>query len=271
MKKSLTTILIAIFILNSTILHAKKSAGYKISCRSVIFSNSTKKKRLYSKGENNRVLPASTVKVMTALIVLEKLSLDKYVRVNQSATYVQPSKLYLKPGEEYKVEDLLYAILLSSANDASVVLAQAVAGSEQNFVNLMNAKARRLGAKHTKFANSNGLPSKATQYTTAYDMYLIFREALKKPFFRNAIKKQYATIYSKSGRQIGLASHNKMLFKGWRKHIYGKTGWTRKAGGCFIGMVEKNGDDLIIGVFGCSSKRWNDIKYITTKYGGIRL
>jgi D-alanyl-D-alanine carboxypeptidase (penicillin-binding protein 5/6) len=245
--------------------------GYQVSCRSAIFSDSTRAKRLYGKRVTERVLPASTAKVMTALLVLERLPLDKNVTVSATSTYVQPSKLNLNPGEQYKVKDLLYAILLSSANDASIVLAEAVAGSEQNFVKLMNQRAKQLGAKHTKFANSHGLPTKKmAQYTSAYDMYMIFRQALNHGFFKEAIKFKYKTIYSAQGRKIALKSHNKILFMDWNRKIYGKTGYTRAAQSCFVGTLDKGKSTLIIGVFGCS-RRWEDIKFIVSQYGGISL
>jgi D-alanyl-D-alanine carboxypeptidase (penicillin-binding protein 5/6) len=250
------------------VLAAKKK--YNVTCQSVIFSDSTKVKRLYGKRVHDRVFPASTTKVMTALIVLEQLKLNQYVTVSQRAAQAAPTKLNLRPGEKYKVRDLLYAILLKSANDASIVLAEAVAGSEKAFIPLMNARAKKLGAKHTKFANSNGLPTKAAQYTTAYDMYLIFREAIKNSFFRKAITYKYMTISSKDGRQLKLKSHNKILFKDWNKKIYGKTGYTRSARACFVGMLQKGDSTLIIGVFGCS-KRWEDIKHIVSHYGGVAL
>lgn len=260
--------LIACFLL--AVFPLSSFAKHRVTCKSVIFSDSTKVKRLYGRRVHDRVLPASTVKVMTALVVLERLKLDDYVTVSSGATKAQPTKLYLKPGEKYKVRDLLYAILIKSANDASIVLAEAVAGSHWKFVQLMNAKAKKLGAKHTKFSNSNGLPSKATQYTTAYDMYLIFRAALRHNFFRKAIKLKYKTITSKAGRKIKLKSHNKILFKDWKRNIYGKTGYTRAAKACFVGTVRKGGSTLIIGVFGCPN-RWADIKHIVSYYGGIAL
>lgn len=242
-----------------------------MTCRSAILSNSTKGKRLFGKDVEKKVLPASTAKIMTALIVLERLSLDQYVTVGVPATYVQPTKLDLKPGEEYRVRDLLYAILLKSANDASVVLAQAVAGSEEKFVALMNKRARQLGARNTKFANAHGLPTRErSQYTTAYDMYLIFLKALKHSFFRETIKLKYKTIYSKDGRKIVLRSHNKILFSGWKKDIYGKTGYTRAAGACFVGTLNDHGNTLVVGVFGCND-RWEYIKKIVSKYGGVAL
>lgn len=249
----------------------KSSKKYQVTCTSVIFSDITNSQRLYGRNVDKKVLPASTAKVMTALIVLEELSLDQYITVHSSATRVQPSKIYLRPGERYKVRDLLYAVLIESANDASVALARAVAGSEEKFVRLMNERARQLGARHTSFTNSNGLPSpKVRQYTTAYDMYLIFRQALKQDFFKEAITYKYKNIYSKTGRKISLKNHNKILFLDWNKKIYGKTGYTKAAKSCFIGTVENGHGTFVIGVFGCR-ERWDDIKYVVSKYGGIDL
>ncbi|MFH0754752.1 MAG: serine hydrolase, partial [Candidatus Omnitrophota bacterium] len=135
-------------------------AGYKVSAEAVLFSNSSKGVRYYGKNVHQKVLPASTVKVMTVLLALERLPLDKVVRVSSRATRVQPSKINVKPGEQYHIRDLVFAILLNSANDAAVVVAEAVAGSEKEFVKLMNKRARQLGARHTKFVNAHGLPSK---------------------------------------------------------------------------------------------------------------
>jgi len=268
-KRFLTCLTIVIVTCIALPVSAKKY--HRVTCKSAIFSDSTKVKRFYGKGVHNRVLPASTTKVMTALLVLENLPLNRYITVGHSATRAQPTMLYLKPGEKYKVKDLLYAILLKSANDASIVLAEAVAGSEAKFVKKMNRRAKQLNARHTKFANSNGLPSrKVSQYTTAYDMYLIFRRALKHAFFRNAIKLKYKTIYSKSGRKHQLKTHNKILFKNWKRKIYGKTGYTHAARACFVGTLPKGRSTLIIAVFGCTD-RWNDIRHIVSNYGGIYL
>ncbi len=196
-------------------LSARSEAAkkYHVSAKSAIFSNSTKVRRLYGKNVHKKVLPASTVKVMTALLALEKLPLNHMVKVSKNATYPEPSKIYARPGDRYKVSDLLFAILLRSANDASVILAEAMAGTEKKFTVMMNKRAKQLGCQHTQFANSNGLPTKpGTQYTTAYDMYLIFRAALKHPFFKKAITYKYKTIYSEKGRKTTLKSHNKILF-----------------------------------------------------------
>lgn len=267
MRKIFTIGIIFLFFLSVS----QANASYRVSANAVIFSNSTKVKRYYGKNVHRRVRAASTIKVMTALLVLEHLSLDKSVRVSYKATLPQPSKIHVKVGEQYKVRDLLDALLIESANDAAVVLAEAVAGSESKFVQMMNARAKELGAKRTKFINANGLPmGKSTQYSTAYDMFLIFNEALTHPFFREAIKKKSMVIYSSQGRKIVLDTHNQGLFKGWKRNIYGKTGWTVRAKQCFVGYVMKGNDICVISLYGATN-RWEDIRYIISRYGGIPL
>jgi len=273
-KKFIFWLFLALFLFTlPTTVEAKKRSrrGYSVSARSAIFSNITQVKRYYGKNVHTRVVPASTTKVMTALLVLERLPLDAEVKISSRVPNAQPSKINLRPGERYAVRDLLYAILLNSANDASIALAEAVAGSESNFVALMNQRARQLGAKNTRFVNSNGLPVKGvSQYTSAYDMMLMLKQALKHDFFRGAITLKYKKIYSSAGRPILLRSHNKILFSNWKRKIYGKTGYTRSAKQCFIGYIPKGNDICIIGVFGCT-RRWSDIRYIVSRYGGIAL
>lgn len=266
----IAVILAAAFITPEVALAKKPKSGGWVSARAAIFSNSTAVKRYYGKNVNMRVPPASTTKVMTALLVLERLPLDQVVTVSPRVAGIQPTVINLRPGEKFTVGDLLFALLMNSANDASVVLAEAVAGSEWEFVQLMNRRAKELGAKNTKFVNSNGLPSRYSQYTTPYDMYLMFREAIKNDFFRKAIKLRYHQITSVGGRQVLLKSHNKILLTNWKQKIYGKTGYTRAAQSCFVGYIMKGNDICIIAVFGCS-KRWQDIKYIVERYGGIDL
>jgi len=267
-------VLIAAFVFVMVFPHpvfAKNNKkGGAVSARGAIFSNSSAVKRYYGKNVNMRVQPASTTKVMTALLVLENLQLDQVVTVGSRVVGVQPTIINLRPGERFRVRDLLFALLLNSANDASVVLAEAVSGSEAQFVQLMNQRAKQLGAKNTKFVNSNGLPSRTSQYTTPYDMYMIFRAALQNDFFKKAIKLRYQPITSLGGRKILLKSHNKILLTNWKQKIYGKTGYTRAAQSCFVGYIMKGNDICIIAVFGCT-RRWQDIKHIVERYGGIDL
>ncbi|NTV30038.1 MAG: D-alanyl-D-alanine carboxypeptidase [Candidatus Omnitrophica bacterium] len=248
----------------------KKKGPYQVSARSAVLLSGDRLRSIYDKDASRKVLPASTTKVMTALIALETLQLDDYVTISARVTATLPSKVDIKAGERYRVRDLLYAALLNSANDASIALAEASAGSEEAFVARMNRRARQIGAHNTLFANCHGLPSEDPQYTTAYDMALIFNEAMRKPFFKEAIQNKFWIIQSEAGRKIALRSHNKALFKGWKSPVYGKTGYTNAARACFVGRVMKDNQPLIIAVFGCS-KRWDDVKYIFKRYGGVDL
>ncbi len=251
-------------------LAAKKKGPYVVTAKSAILYDVTRSKLLYGRHIHQRVWPASTTKVMTALLVMERLSTNKVVTVSERATRPQPTKLYLQPGEKYTVEALLYAILMKSANDATVVLAEAVAGSEKEFVKLMNQRARQLGAKNTKFLNSHGLPTEESQYTTASDMRLILKQALRYPLFRKILAHRQKTIVSQTGKRIHLKSYNKLLWKDWKKVVRGKTGYTRKAKHCFVGFLTEGNNIYVINVFGCR-QRWSDIRYILTQYGKFKL
>jgi D-alanyl-D-alanine carboxypeptidase (penicillin-binding protein 5/6) len=241
-----------------------------LTANTAILWDPASNQRYFDLGADREVFPASTTKVLTALLVLENLPLDKYVTVSEHATQVPQTKLGLRAGESYRVRDLLYGLILKSANDAAVALAEAVAGSEEKFVEMMNARVKQIGATHSHFANPHGLPSQGPQFTTASDMALIFNQALKNDFFRQVITFKYFVIYSKGGRRCFLKSHNRTLFLNWRRHVFGKTGYTIEAQSCFVGYIPRRNGILIIAVYGCR-RRWTDMKYIIEHYGRINL
>lgn len=245
---------------------------YRLTANTALLWNPASNQRYFDLGADREVFPASTTKVLTALLVLENLPLDNYVTISEHATQVPQTKLGLRAGESYRVRDLLYGLILKSANDAAVALAEAVGGSEGKFVVMMNARAKQIGALHSHFANPHGLPSQGTQFSTASDMALIFNQALKNPFFRQAITFKYLVIYSKAGRRCYLKSHNKILFSNWKQYVFGKTGWTIEAQACFVGYIPKGNGILIIAVYGAGAhRRWTDMKYILERYGHIDL
>ena len=249
----------------------KKAPGpHVISARAALLMDMKSGQKIYAKDIGRKILPASTTKVLTAILVLEKLDLDAYVAISPKAAAVLPSKIYAEVGDKYRVRDLLYAALLNSANDAAIALAEAVAGSEDKFVVLMNQRAAQIGAHTTLFANAHGLPDDNPQYSTAYDMAIILREAMKKPFFREAMESKFKKIVSQNGKISLLRSHNKCLFKGWKQNVYGKTGYTNAARACFVGYVTKGENMFIVAVFGCS-ERWDDIKAIVERFAGVDL
>ena len=142
-----------------------------ITAKSAIVMDLRRNKILYEKDANLRLAPASTTKIMTAVIVLEHGGLDRVLTVSRKASNIEPSKLGLKRNIQYKTEDLLAAVVMSSSNDAAIVLAEGIAGTEEEFVVLMNIKAKALGMENTRFANSTGLPSKKEeQYSSAYEI-----------------------------------------------------------------------------------------------------
>jgi len=272
---SLIAVLIAIVIYpdpgmayRHTIFRHK--GAYHLTANTALLWDPANNQRYFDLGADREVFPASTTKVLTAILVLENLSLDQYVTVSEHATQVPQTKLGLRAGESYRVRDLLYGLILKSANDAAVALAEAVAGSEGKFVDRMNARARQIGAMHSHFANPHGLPSQGPQFTTASDMALIFTQALKNDFFRQAITLKYLVIYSREGHRFFLKSHNKILFSNWRRNVFGKTGYTIEAQSCFVGYIPKGNDILVIAVYGCH-KRWTDMKFIIERYGHINL
>jgi len=246
------------------VFYRHRGGPYHITANTALLWDPANNQRYYDLGADREVFPASTTKILTALLVLENLPLDKYVTVSQHATQVPQTKLGLRAGETFRVRDLLYGLILKSANDA------AVAGSEEKFVDMMNARARQLGAMHTHFANPHGLPSQGAQFTTASDMALIFSQVLKNDFFRQAITFKYLVVYSKEGHRFFLKSHNRSLFLNWKQHVFGKTGYTIEAQSCFVGYIPRGNGILIIAVYGCR-KRWTDMKFIIEHYGRITL
>lgn len=229
-----------------------------ISAQSAILLDPRTNRVLYSKRPHRERPAASTTKVMTALVIIQKLPLNRVVRVPKSAEYIPASKVYLRRGEKYTVRDLLKALLINSANDAAHTLAVACAGTESRFAQMMNVTARSLGARQTRFVNASGLPNPSGQYTTAYDLALIMKAANRNGFIKATMDQKYLTIKALTGRKIYLKNHNKML---WRRphRIQGKTGFTRKALHCFVGSISApRRGNLLVAIMG-SLRPWHDL------------
>ncbi len=224
-----------------------------ICSRSAIVVDASTGKILYSKNPDLRLPPASTVKLMTAIIAIENIDLTDTVTVSKYASRVSPSKVGFKVGDKVTIETLLFAALVKSGNDAAVALAEAVAGSERRFVQLMNSKAITIGAKNTKFKNSHGLPASG-QYTTAADLTKIMNYALMYPRLREIIGTRVVEVSTENGHAIFLKNTNKLL---WSEVdlVGGKTGYTRRARHCFVGAAERGDDRVIVAVLGSPSRK----------------
>ena len=218
---------------------------------------------LFSKNADWRLPPASTTKVMTALIALEKLPFQKPVTISAHAANIAPSKAGLIAGIQYKAIDLVILSLVSSSNDAAVALAEAISGSEKEFAGLMNEKAHSLGMKDTKFVNATGLTEKGRiQYSTAMDLAKLMRVAAKNKIIDQIMGFTSAVIRGSDGRPISIRSHNKML---WRTpgFVKGKTGWTFASRHTFVGTDYAPNKRITFAMLH-SKKPWLDIERLAS-------
>lgn len=256
---TVTLLYLAVFLTEGSVSAAiPEMVPASISARSAILLDLQTNRILYAKKPNHTRPAASTTKLMTALVVVEKLSLHQVVRVPKSAEYIPSSKINLRAGERFYVKDLLRAVLISSANDAAYTLALACAGSEARFARMMNQKARKIGARHTLFVNASGLPKPSRQYTTAYDLALIMKEARRNRFIEETLGIKVTRIKALTGRTIYLRNHNKMLWKAPHR-VEGKTGFTRRALHCFVGRIKApRRGDILVAIMG-SLRPWQDL------------
>ncbi|NLW45943.1 MAG: D-alanyl-D-alanine carboxypeptidase [Firmicutes bacterium] len=221
-------------------------------------------KVLLAKNGAERRAPASTTKIITALVAMERGEMNQVITASENASKVDGSSIWLAPGEKHTLEELLYGVLLNSGNDASVAIAEGLAGSEKEFAAWMNEKAKAIGAKDSCFINCNGLPDTG-HFSTAYDLALITRYALHNPVFSKIVKTKKKAI-EWPGRDYNrlMVNHNKLL---WRYEFADgvKTGYTRQAGRCLVASATKNGQRLIAVVL--NSKRIYEDSKLLFEYG----
>jgi D-alanyl-D-alanine carboxypeptidase (penicillin-binding protein 5/6) len=229
----------------------------KTSAASVIVVDANTGKILYEKNADQFRAPASTQKLLTALIVAESGFLDRQVTVQPTDTNAEPVKLNIKAGDTYQRIDLLRALLVKSPNDVARCLARDNAGSIEAFAEVMNRRAQQLGAVHSHFVNPNGLPVPG-QYSTARDLALIARVAYANPTIRSIVCLPQLVFRFANGRTRELENTNKLLRR--LPYCNGmKTGYTDAAGKCLIASGTRPGKDVIVVVLGDSSSRvWRD-------------
>lgn len=212
---------------------------------------------LFEKNGYSKIYPASTTKVLTAILVLENLSLEEKVVASQKAINSVPigsSVMGIKQGEIFSVENLLYGLILPSGNDAAIVLAEAVSGNVDNFVTLMNSKASEIGCLNTHFSNPHGFYDEY-HYSTPYDMALILKYAMKYDEFRKIAqtKSWELPITNKTDSTRILKNNNRLLDKNYSIFypyaLGGKTGYTIESRGTYIGYAKKDDKLLIVGNF----------------------
>ena len=224
---------------------------------------------LYTKNPDAKQYPASSTKILTALIVIEAGNLDQLVTVAPEDTKVEPSSLDLKPGQQFTRRQLLFGMLLKSANDVAMCLARDNAGSVPGFAEKMDQRAAELGATNSHFVNPHGLHD-PNHYTTAHDLVLIARAAMQQPLFRQIVSTIYYTWRTPNGEVDELRNHNRLL-----RHFAGcnglKTGYTRAAQQVLVSSALRGGHEVISVVLHTDKPGiWVDSKTLLT-YGLIKL
>ena len=231
----------------------------QISSRSAIVMDADSGEEIFAKYPDNPRQPASTIKIVTAMIALKSLKQDETIDVSNKAAGMPSSKIFLDPGKHYRANDLINAVLLASANDASVALAEKISGSEENFANLMTLSARMWGARNTVCRTASGLTALGQQ-STARDLANLFRYAMQDDDFASRMHEKFiTTTYGKV-----LRNHNKAL---WRLDGTegGKTGYTVAARQTYVGQFTRDNHSIVVAIMG-SESMWADLEKLVS-YG----
>jgi D-alanyl-D-alanine carboxypeptidase (penicillin-binding protein 5/6) len=229
------------------------SNGLDISAKSAVAIDAGSGKVLWDKDADSSMFPASTTKVMTGLLLVERCKPTDVIVAPTDIEKIKEASMHLKPGERVSAHDMLYALMLRSANDGSYAVATHISGSVDAFSKLMNQRAQQLGCTHTHFHNPNGLNDKE-HTTSAHDLALIAREAMKHKEFRDAVKTyKYEITRSINIHDRVMINHDKLLKKDPLAEGI-KTGYTVPAGHCFVGSSTRNGFRVITVVM--KSQHW---------------
>ncbi len=254
------------FCLPSNMEQAKIEQGMSQKSFSKFLSDFDSGLELYSYNPDEKHEIASMVKIMTANIVLEEiengnLRLDEKVVISQNSQSMGGSQMFLEAGDEYTVSDLLKGIVVVSANDASVAMAERISGSHETFVQKMNDRAKELGMHNTLFCSSTGLPSDKEQYSTARDVNIMTRALMKHDLYFKYASITLEDYHHPDGRVTQFVNTNKLM----RQYPYckgGKTGFTSKAGFCLSAMATKDNLSVVSTAIGCdeSVTRFEQVK-----------
>lgn len=237
--------------------HAQAEEGERVesSARAAILIERNTGTVLLQHNAQEALPMASTTKVMTALMALEYGKLDEVVTVGRNAYGVPGTSIYLSLGEQITLRDLLYGLMLSSGNDAAVAIAEHIGGNTENFCRMMTQRAAELGCMNTVFVNPHGLPVHG-HHTTAYDLALIAREAMKHNLFRQIVSTQRASIPWEGRSYSRILNNKNKLLVSYEGATGIKTGYTKAAGRCLVFGAQRAGMEVIGVVLNCSD--WFD-------------
>lgn len=262
MKRHLSLLLIFLLIttvaVNTAFATEKSGVELADNAKSAILIERDTGTVLYSKNSDEKLPPASMTKVMTMLLIMEaldqgKLKMNEKIRTSEYAASMGGSQIFLEPGEEMTTDEMLRGIAIGSGNDASVAMAERIAGSEEGFVEMMNKKANDLGLKNTSFKNATGLPSE-DHYSTAHDMAMIAKELLKYENITKYTGTYESYLRENTEKKFWLVNTNRLVR--FYPGVDGlKTGFTNEAKYCLTATAEKNGMRVIAVVFGAPTSK----------------
>ena len=265
--KRMTVLILLLFLWLSPVFAAEPKVG---AIGAALIDGKTGR-MLWQKNGEAPLAMASTTKIMTAILVLEKGNLEETVIISRNAAVQPEVHMHLKEDEQWRMKDLLSAMMLRSYNDAAVALAEAVSGSVEVFCEEMTRKAVEIGAKDTVFGSPNGLDSYLSSeehHSTAYDMALIAAYALENPVFREMIAQPAVMVSDVTGAHVCEVTNTDRLLREYAGALGVKTGYTNKAGHCFVGAAERDGVLLVSTVLGSGwgaagkERKWTDTKAI---------
>ncbi|MFH2122488.1 MAG: serine hydrolase [Pseudomonadota bacterium] len=241
---------------------SSKKLEKKISAKSAFIMDAANGETIFAVSPDTPRQPASTIKILTGMIAIKSLDSNDSIPVSSKAAEQPSSKVYLERRKQYKADDLINAVLLSSANDASVALAEKIAGSEKSFARMMTLRAKLWGAQKTVCKTANGLTAEG-QSTTARDLATIFRHVMQDAEFSQRMKQVKA--HTAEGKL--LRNHNKALWQ-IEGAQGGKTGFTNAAGQTYVGKFKRGSSEIIVAIMG-SRTMWADLKALV-EYGFLQ-
>ncbi|HWO98632.1 MAG TPA: D-alanyl-D-alanine carboxypeptidase family protein [Bacillus sp. (in: firmicutes)] len=257
---SFSIVLIVLFSFHTTAAFAKEKTSAELvsNAKSAVLIERDTGTVLYEKNSNEKLPPASMTKIMTMILIMEaidegKIKWSDKVRASEYAASMGGSQIFLEPGEEMTVDEMLKGIAIGSGNDASIAMAEHLAGSEEEFVKMMNKKAKELGAENTQFKNPTGLPV-PDHYSTAYDMAIMAKELMKYDKITNYTGKYEDYLRQNTDKKFWLVNTNRLV-----KFYPGvdgvKTGFTNEAKYCLTATAKKGNMRVIAVVFGADTPK----------------
>ena len=265
-------------VMCSVQIYSVSAQELKLNAKAAVIMDAESGKVLYGKSKDQKMPNASTTKILTCLYILEHCDIDQMAKVSKNASMQPKVRLGVREGESYKVKDLLYGLMLESYNDCAVVLAEYAAGSVEKFEKRVNQMAAKLGASKTHFVTPNGLDGTekdGRHETTAQDLAKIMARCIKNQQFLEITQAKQHTFTDGSGKRTFTCNNHNALLSTMQGAISGKTGYTSKAGYCYVGAIKQKNMTMTVSVLASGwpphkTYKWNDVRklvqYVTDNY-----